>query len=888
MRLPVQILDELPDFVDETDKNPKFVDMKTARLLSVICILAALSACTKTSVNYLTCEGLRDPLGIDNTKPHLSWKVESSARSIKAYRIQVASTRELLEKGEADVWDSGKVLSGSTVMLPWAGPELQPAQECWWRVKVWAGAGSSKWSYAGRFSIGYLEGLQGEYIGAFPGTYEQPVFCSSFDAEEGGEYFAHVNSLGYHMLYVNGLLVGDEILYPAVSQLDKRSLIVTYDISRYVKPGSNEIEIEAAKGWFRSNTFGAAYDGPLVKAQVDVKQPDGTWQTVCTTGADWTARPSDHKSIGDWTPWDFGGEEIDARRTEDLEDCPVDTPSVDIRAVPSMCRTNRVKETLYGQTVEELAPDSDLYKKLAAEREDFMPCGRPVWVIDMGKCLVGQVEYALPELPEGSIVQVYFSDDIQLRDYIGWDTLISAGKAETLRELFCFQAFRKVIICGLYEKPSPDMVIAHRIGADMLDASSFRCSDPDMNAIHDMLKYTLSNLTFSGYQVDCPHIERLGYGGDGNSSTMTTQTMFDAAPLYLNWLSAWEDSIEENGSLPHTAPNPYSAGGGPYWCGFPIMASYRALLNYGDPRMVERFYGLQVHWLDYVDAYTVDGLLRKWPDTDRRGWYLGDWLPPHGIDATDPESVDLVNNCSLSQNLAALEDAARYLDRPEDAEAFAARREALNRRIHEEFFHPETNTYASGSQIDMAYPMLVGAVPEEYLGPVKEALKKYTAEECGGHLTTGLVGVPILAEWAVKEQECEFMYGMLKQRDYPGYLYMIDNGATTTWEDWDNPRSHIHNCFNGIGTWFYQALGGLVPAFPGYKLFTIRPQIPSGVDWVKVTKETPYGTIEVSWEKKGDSVHYDVAVPCGTEALFSPTGEYLYAGEYSFDVKLDK
>ena len=56
-----------------------------------------------------------------------------------------------------------------------------------------------------------------------------------------------------------------------------------------------------------------------------------------------------------------------------------------------------------------------------------------------------------------------------------------------------------------------------------------------------MIHYTMQCLTMSGYMVDCPHLERMGYGGDGNSSTMTLQTMYSVAPTYLNWLSAWED-----------------------------------------------------------------------------------------------------------------------------------------------------------------------------------------------------------------------------------------------------------------------------------------------------------------------------------------------------------
>ena len=78
-----------------------------------------------------------------------------------------------------------------------------------------------------------------------------------------------------------------------------------------------------------------------------------------------------------------------------------------------------------------------------------------------------------------------------------------------------------------------------------------------------MIFYTLRCLSLGGYLVDCPQLERLGYGGDGNASTMTAQTMFNLNPLYANWLQAWSDCIRPDGDLPYTAPNPFSAGGVP-------------------------------------------------------------------------------------------------------------------------------------------------------------------------------------------------------------------------------------------------------------------------------------------------------------------------------------
>ena len=79
------------------------------------------------------------------------------------------------------------------------------------------------------------------------------------------------------------------------------------------------------------------------------------------------------------------------------------------------------------------------------------------------------------------------------------------------------------------------------------------------------------------------------------------------------------------------------------------------------------------HWLDYVDAYTVDGLLKEWPETEYRHWFLGDWAAPDGVDVRDPESVDLVNNCSLCQVYLDLVQIARLLGKESDAAEFQAR-----------------------------------------------------------------------------------------------------------------------------------------------------------------------------------------------------------------------
>lgn len=274
-------------------------------------------------------------------------------------------------------------------------------------------------------------------------------------------------------------------------------------------------------------------------------------------------------------------------------------------------------------------------------------------------------------------------------------------------------------------------------------------------------------------------------------------------------------------------------------------------------------------WLGYVDKYTVNGLLKRWPDTDYRHWYLGDWATPAGIDQTAETSVDLVNNSFIVVCLDNMQKIAHLLGKKEDEALYATKKEQLQKTIHETFFNESNNTYGTGTQIDLAFPMIAGVVPKERLKDVEKSFYKETEINRRGHFACGLVGIPVVTEWAIKSQAVDLMYSMLKKQDYPGYLYMIDNGATTTWEHWDGARSHIHNCYNGIGSWFYQAIGGIRPEedVPAYRKVRIQPQIPKGIRWAKTFKETPWGKLSVNWVLKEDqTMEIDLEIPVGIEA----------------------
>lgn len=208
-------------------------------------------------------------------------------------------------------------------------------------------------------------------------------------------------------------------------------------------------------------------------------------------------------------------------------------------------------------------------------------------------------------------------------------------------------------------------------------------------------------------------------------------------------------------------------------------------------------------------------------------------------------------------------------------------------QIHNAYFHATDTTYATGSPLDMAYPLLVGAVPASLHSAVVQRIIASCYGRFNGHIAGGLVGTAIFTQWAILQgqsqpEPAQLVYNMLKQRSYPGYLYMIDNNATTTWEYWNGERSHVHNCYNGIGLWFYQALGGIRPTDDGvgYQRVIIAPQCPKNVTWAITTRQTPYGLLRTEW--RGNQLKAQIPVGVEAEVVWRGKRHIVGSGEWKF------
>lgn len=133
------------------------------KLLTLLIAIAAMSAQAMDVVD-LRCEFRSDPLGIDVAQPRLSWTLKSDRRGQKQSAYQL-----VVQSGETQLWDSGRIASDETLQIRYAGKPLVSSQRVNWKVRSWDGDGNaSDWSRPATFVTGKFEAAdwRGKWIGA--------------------------------------------------------------------------------------------------------------------------------------------------------------------------------------------------------------------------------------------------------------------------------------------------------------------------------------------------------------------------------------------------------------------------------------------------------------------------------------------------------------------------------------------------------------------------------------------------------------------------------------------------------------------------------------------------------------------------------------------------
>jgi hypothetical protein len=522
---------------------------------------------------------------------------------------------------------------------------------------------------------------------------------------------------------------------------------------------------------------------------------------------------------------------------------------------------NRIMEAIKPKQVKETAPG--------------------VYLVEMERTFTGWFELRIPsDLPAGSLVKLEYADfppsgtrfqTNNQRD----EVIVKGGAPLTFRSRFNYHAFGWVRISGLKAAPALADMKGNLIHTGYQQASEFESSDDLLNRIYRTVNWTYRCLSIGGYVVDCPHRERLGYGGDAGTSIETGMFNFSTGALYNRWSADWRAAQDPAGDLPYTAPNYQDqGGGGPMWSGFCVTLPWQLYLQHGDRRALETNYRTMQKWLDFVYSKTEGGILKFYKSygMNMPQWnFLGDWVTPRRAGqpdiSRDQASAELINNLHYLYTLDLTAKTAAILGREDDSARYASRAAALRAALHKAFYDPARGVYAGGQQPYLAFPLLLGVAPQELRPALQRTLEETILVKDGGHIDAGMHGAYFVLKYLMELDRNDLIYAMASKTDFPSWGDMLRQGATTIWENWSG-GSHIHDTLISIGSWFIQGVGGIRidEKAPGFRHFLVRPGVVGDLTFARVRYLSPYGPIVSHWRRENGVLHLAVTVPPGTTA----------------------
>nr|WP_296833717.1 family 78 glycoside hydrolase catalytic domain [uncultured Marvinbryantia sp.] len=853
----------------------------------------------------LRCDYRVNPIGIDNLLPRLSWKMKAYGQDRRqtAYRIlalemsdteQITCTEQISgadqmaqSTGEQILWDSGKVLSDCSVGIVYGGKELKSRDRVYWKVQIWDENDEvSQWSDISFFEMGLLQesDWQAAWICA-PKEVTAPYFRRAWTSEErpvAGRVY--ICGLGYYELFLNGKKCGNRLLSPNRTDYVERAFYHTYDITDEIAGEQNVIGIALGNGWYNQrdkiNEKELWYGYPRLLLQMELTYGDGTKKVIVSDESFcWHESPRTYNNI-------YFGEIYDARK----ELPHWNEPGFDASDWSPACRTDAPG----GKLAEQKAPsDEEVCRLLPKSINEVKP---GMYVVDFGQNVTGWVRMRVSGIP-GQKVQLRFGEELwpdgKINYYStgsGWsqqkDIYILNGKGEEWYEpAFTWHGFRYMEVQGYPGRPQKGDFTAVHIRSGVERRGEFRCSDALINQIQKASLWSMEGGLHGGIPLDSPHRERQGYGGDALATAKALMYSYDMQGFYADWMDDFADAQDkETGFIPHTVPC-QDGGGGPAWGCAMIVITRLLYQYYGDTRTALEHYDSMAKWMEFLRTGMENGIVEG--EGEDRGC-LGEWSTPGEI-LIPPRFVNTFFYGYCARLMAELGD---VLGRKEDAKRFEEEYRHTVQAFRAEFYDPDTGCYSIGAQGTEAFANKLGCIRERELPQVRAYLADHVVKDCEGNLDTGIFGTPFLFETLIEFGLEDIAWRMITSVTYPGYGYMLSNGATTLWEYWEKeygfyqcPGNHNQPMFGSISGCFYEKLAGITPLEPAYKKIGIAPKPIGGLRFVTAKVETPYGEVCVDWEKNDDEFLLNVTVPANTSAEIAVPGQEITevgSGSYRF------
>jgi alpha-L-rhamnosidase len=296
-----------------------------------------------------------------------------------------------------------------------------------------------------------------------------------------------------------------------------------------------------------------------------------------------------------------------------------------------------------------------------------------------------------------------------------------------------------------------------------------------------------------------------------------------------------------------------------------VLAPWKLYQYYDDTRVLEEGYPAMKAYVDYLSSTAKDKVI---------SWGLGDWLDESAGGGGRRVPVAQTSTAAYFLYSRILSQVAALLDRTDDSLHYANQAEAIRAAFNERFLDPGSGLYAKDSQTAQALPLALGLAPEDRRSLILEQLVQSISGSRKNHVSAGIVGVLYLFHALMENGRDDLAWAMLSQEDYPGWLPMLNQGATSIWEAWNGEASLNHPTFGCVGFWFYQGLGGIRPATvaPGFKRMLIKPALVGDLEWVKCAYASVHGKIESHWRRDKDTLLLEITIPANTRAtVYIPT-----------------
>ena len=866
----------------------------------------------------LRCESARNPLGIDAFRPRLSWKLRATtgARNLSqsAYRITVASTESLLAAGTVDLWDSRKVRSARQLHVEYEGPPLTSGRRYFWRVQIWDQDGQLSepsdisWWEMGLLSPNDWTGFwisdgsqQPEAEEAFYEEDPAPLIRRSFHVSKPVKRARlYAVGLGYCEFRLNGRVLSDHVLDPAWTSFERRVYYSCEDVTERLEDGENVLGAMLGNGWYnplplrmwgRINIRDHLAGGrPQLVAQQNIEYEDGSVETVATDGS-WRVTPGPilRNSV-------YLGEEYDARRElpgwdrPGFDDAdwssasPAGSNPGELRASPTP--PIRVTARLTPVSVREVSPG--------------------VYIFDLGQNFAGWVRLRV-QGPRGNTVRMRMGERLypdgtlnpmtavagQIKGLteegtprggpgapeIAWQAIsytLRGGGPEEYTPRFTFHGFRYVEVTGFAGRPTLASIEGLRLNTDVEPAGSFSCSNERFNQLHAIVQWTLLSNLFS-VQSDCPGREKFQYGGDIVATSEMAIFGYDMASFYAKTVSDFRDAVRGEGWFPETAPyvgiaaDSYVDEAGPVSWGLahPLLLA-QLHQYYGDRRIIAEHFEAARTWVDLLEGHSDGHIIDR---------CIGDH------ESLDPNPTELIATAHFHHAAALVAWFAHILGRSRDEAEYRQLAVNIKDAFVERFLEPGTGRFGIATQAAQATALHLGLAPDSEVERAVQRMVDEVLVTHDGHIATGIFGTKYLLSALAKTGHVDVAYRMVNEPSYPGWGYMLEQGATTLWETWaesDNVYSQNHPMFGSVSEWFYKFLAGIRPEEDavGFDRFWIAPTVPEGLEWVEASYESVRGTISSNWRLEDDLLHLDVEIPVNATAeLHLPTRDPMSARE---------